>query len=300
MNPDSGALPASSRKARVLVILLAGSLALVGWAYLAAMVADMVPVMDMTEAGPGMGLFNAFNLFAGLSAEARAALAVLCLPGEVATFGMPAETWGASDFGIVFLMWLMMTLAMMLPSAVPVIDAFVSRTGASARSGAVLSTAAFLIAGYLSVWAAYALVATLAQWGLTLAGMMSPMMAPASLVLSGTTLVAAGLYQFTPAKQACLVRCWVPRWQIAGSGRPTFVSLYGEGVAQGLACFGCCWALMTVMFAVGVMNIVWIALLGIIMIVEKNIPSSLLYRAIGVFLLVWGGFLIAVATGMLG
>ena len=107
----------------------------------------------------------------------------------------------------------------------------------------------------------YALVATLAQWGLSVAGGMTDMMAPASLALTTTVLFAAGLYQFTPAKAACLQRCWYPRWNFSEdmTGRG-LVTGYGEGLSQGLICLGCCWAVMTVMFAVGLMNIIWIAL----------------------------------------
>ena len=101
-----------------------GTLCLLGWAYLGLMIADMVPVMDMTEAGPGMGLFNLFNDFSGLPPEARAALAALCLPTSVATFGMPGSEWGLVDLGLVFWMWLMMALAMMLPTAFPMLRAY--------------------------------------------------------------------------------------------------------------------------------------------------------------------------------
>lgn len=282
------------RRERLVVTGLVGLLAVVGWAYLMAMVVAMVPVMDMTEAGPGMGLLNRFNLFAGLPAEARAALAVLCLPGEVATFGMPDGTSLAGDAGLVFLMWMMMTLAMMLPSALPV---FIAHAGRWPQRHLLLSTG-FLALGYLTVWTGYAILATVAQLVLSAAGLLSPMMAPVSLVLAGTTLIAAGLYQFTPAKLSCLSRCWVPRWQSTGpDGSPR--SLMQEGLVQGLACFGCCWAMMTVMFAVGIMNIVWVAILGIVMTVEKNVPSLWLYKLIGVFFIAWGGLLLVLATGAL-
>ncbi|NBN77847.1 DUF2182 domain-containing protein [Microvirga tunisiensis] len=309
--------PRVSWRDRAPVIGLVGLLALAGWAYLGTMIAAMVPVMDMTEAGPGMGLLNAFNIFAGLPAEARAALAVLCLPGQVATFGMPAGVNLAQDAALVFLMWMMMTLAMMLPSAMPVFLAHAARGGLSSRAAAavhaaeasggrqpglrdgVLRRTALIAAGYLLVWTAYAVLATAAQLALMAAGLISPMMAPVSLVFAGTTLVAAGIYQFTPAKAACLSRCWVPRWQSTGPDGSAR-ALVGEGLVQGLACFGCCWAMMTVMFAVGIMNIVWVALLGILMTIEKTIPSLWLYKAIGVLFLAWGGLLLGLATGGAG
>lgn len=272
-----------------LVLACLSVLVVGGWAYLGVMVAEMVPLMDMTEAGPGMGLFNLFNQFAGLPAEARAALAALCLPTSVATFGMPAETWGAIDIVKVYLMWLMMALAMMLPSAVPMLRAYIRRANASGTGDTAASRTLLVAVGYLLVWAGYAFLATAAQWALTTASALSPMMAPASLAVSASVLIAAGIYQFTPAKMACLTRCWYPRWAFFEAGGAT--GALREGLVQGFACLGCCWAVMTVMFAVGIMNIVWIALLGAIMAIEKTFPSSWLPRAIGLFCLAWGGAL---------
>ncbi|SUB01213.1 Predicted metal-binding integral membrane protein [Pannonibacter phragmitetus] len=272
---------------RHLVILLCSLLAVAGWLYLAAVLASMVPVMDMSEAGPGMGLFNAFNIFDGLPKDVRAALAVLCLPAGATTFGMPSEHWGAGGAALVFLMWMMMTLAMMLPSAMPVFLAHAKRRAHAVSGPSATATVSLLALGYLTIWTAYALAATLVQWLLTGYGLLSSMMAPVSLVFSATTLIAAGLYQFTPAKQACLLRCWYPRWSSPATGGSA-VSFYREGLVQGLACLGCCWALMTVMFAVGIMNIIWVGLLGAVMALEKNLPSRWFYKATGVFLLLWG------------
>lgn len=278
---------AGTRYGRHLVILLCSLLAVAGWLYLAAVLASMVPVMDMSEAGPGMGLFNAFNIFDGLPKDVRAALAVLCLPAGATTFGMPSEQWGAGGAALVFLMWMMMTLAMMLPSAMPVFLAHARRRAHAVSGPSAAATVSLLALGYLTIWTAYALAATLVQWLLTGYGLLSSMMAPVSLVFSATTLIAAGLYQFTPAKQACLLRCWYPRWSSPATGGSA-VSFYREGLVQGLACLGCCWALMTVMFAVGIMNIIWVGLLGAVMALEKNLPSRWFYKATGVFLLLWG------------
>ena len=275
---------------RRLVILLCSLLAVAGWLYLAAVVAAMVPVMDMTEAGPGMGLFNAFNIFDGLPKDVRAALAVLCLPAGATTFGMPAEDWGVGGAGLVFLMWMMMTLAMMLPTAMPVFLSHAKRRAGAVSGPSAAVTVSLLALGYLTIWTAYSLAATLVQWLLTDYGLLSSMMAPVSLVFSATTLIAAGLYQFTPAKQACLLRCWYPRWSSPVSGGAA-AAFYREGLIQGLACLGCCWALMTVMFAVGIMNIIWVGLLGAVMALEKNLPSRWFYKAVGVFLLLWGASL---------
>ncbi|CUA95794.1 DUF2182 domain-containing protein [Pannonibacter indicus] len=298
---EAGEKPGSSDASggRRLVILLCSLLAVAGWLYLAAVVAAMVPVMDMTEAGPGMGLFNAFNIFDGLPKDVRAALAVLCLPAGTTTFGMPAGDWGMGGAGLVFLMWMMMTLAMMLPTAMPVFLAHAKRRAGAVSGPSAAVTVSLLALGYLTIWTAYALAATLVQWLLTDYGLLSSMMAPVSLVFSATTLIAAGLYQFTPAKQACLLRCWHPRWSSPVSGGAA-AAFYREGLIQGLACLGCCWALMTVMFAVGIMNIIWVGLLGAVMALEKNLPSRWFYKAVGVFLLLWGASLMGATLFLSG
>ncbi|TYC65747.1 DUF2182 domain-containing protein [Stappia sp. BW2] len=277
-----------------LVLALVALLTACGWAYLIAMVADMIPVMDMSEAGPGMVILNSFNQFAGLPEEARAALAVLCLPTS-ATFGMPGTDMTAVDLAKIFLMWAMMALAMMLPTAVPMLRAYHSalaaRPGKTAQPGRPVVAA---MVGYLAVWLGYAVVATAAQWALSVAGAMTTMMAPASMALTASVLLAAGLYQFTPAKKACLSRCWYPRWVfVTDEASAGVLSGLREGLVQGWVCLGCCWAVMTVMFAVGLMNIVWIALLGALMAVEKTFPSKILPPAIGTVLLVWAGILVS-------
>ncbi len=273
------------------VLVFVGALTVLGWTYLAAMIADMVPAMDMSEAGPGMAIFNRFNIFDGLPAEARAALAVICLPAG-ATFGMPGSGLTFIDTVRIFLMWAMMALAMMLPTALPMLRAYsadLQRT--ASRGSAVAGPVILAVIGYLTVWIGYALVATGAQWVLMQAGALNAMMAPASLALTTSVLFAAGLYQFTPAKRACLERCWYPRWVSSGEDNTGWSAGLREGLVQGRVCLGCCWAVMTVMFAVGLMNIIWIALLGGLMAVEKTFPSRVFPNAIGVVLLLWSATL---------
>lgn len=276
-----------------LVLAVIAVLTVSGWTYLIAMTAAMVPVMDMSEAGPGMALFNQFNIFRGLPDDARAALAVLCLPAG-ATFGMPSIEMTALDIGKIFLMWLMMALAMMLPSATPMLKAFhlhlaQHRHGGKASNSILPVSAVF---GYLSVWLGYAVLATAVQVGLSKLGAISDMMAPVSLALTTSVLIAAGIYQFTPAKTACLLRCWYPKWHFTqGEETYRFGSAYREGISQGWVCLGCCWAVMTVMFAVGLMNVIWIAALGAVMALEKTFPSRYLPKVIGAILLLWGGTL---------
>jgi predicted metal-binding membrane protein len=272
------------------VLLSVAILCLLGWSYLIAMIADMLPAMDMAEAGPGMALFNNFNLFKGLPAETRAALALLCLPVG-STFGMPSLNMDFQDLSKVFLMWSMMAMAMMLPSATPMLRAYHDRFRHEEHSLVRATLPVVMVSiGFLLVWFGYAVLATLAQWVLSKIGALTDMMAPASLAFTISILFAAGLYQFTPAKRACLQRCWYPRW-VFGPGAATAGSGLREGLVQGWACLGCCWAVMTVMFAVGLMNIIWIALLGGIMALEKTFPSRILPNLIGIGLISWSAFL---------
>ena len=286
----------AARRSRLFAFLAIGVAALIGWIYLVTMVVAMVPAMDMGELGPGMTIFNTFNIFAGLPAEARAALAAICLPEGTASFGMPtSEIWSIRDAGLVFVMWVMMALAMMLPSAAPMIAAYAEMPQPLAGRTSRVLPVVVLALGYLSIWIAYAVVATAGQGLLTAARMMSLMMSPVTMILGGTTLIAAGLYQFTPAKLACLVRCWRPIPFFMEKRPSTYLQVYRLGIIQGLLCLGCCWALMTVMFAVGVMNVIWIAVLGFLMAIEKTVFNLWIPRAVGVFLIVWGLFVLSLS-----
>lgn len=282
-----------ARRPRPVMVATVGLGAAVGWGWLATVVGAMLATTDMATLGPGMGAFNLLNGFAGLPESVRAALAVICSP-DGAHFGMPGSgAWGPGDLAVVFVMWVTMALAMMLPTAAPMLAAYADRAEAALAGGERPVSVLALAAGYMTVWIGFAAAATLGQWALTSLKALTPAMAPASLVLAGTTLVAAGLYQFTPMKNACLARCRAPaafffaRWADRVSG------VWRLGVEQGLYCFGCCWALMTVMFAVGVMNVVWIAVIGVVMLVEKTTLNPWISRAIGAALILWGLALLA-------
>lgn len=278
-----------ARRPRLTVTLTVVVLAGLGWVYLLAMVADMVADMEMSALGPGMGVFNLFNNFSGLDATARAALAAICAPALGGHFGMPsAGPWDIVDYLLVLTMWVMMVMAMMLPTAAPMLATYADIADTASAKGRRVAPVFVLVAGYLTVWFAFAAVASLAQWGLTALQAMTPMMAPASLVLAGTTLLAAGLYQFTPAKFACLTRCQSPMPYFFTRWRDDAAGVYRLGLEQGVFCFGCCWALMAVMFAVGVMNVVWIAILGAVMALEKLVVSVWVPRILGVLFFAWG------------
>lgn len=278
------------------IVVVAG----IGWIYMAAMIYGMLPEMDMGELGPGMGLFNIFNEFGKLDEVGRTLLAAICRPETMeGHFGMPgAGPWGIVDLALVFVMWVMMALAMMLPTAAPMVATYAEVAAEHRERGEKVASPLWVAAGYLSVWILFGFIATLAQWGLVTLKAMSPVvMTPANLVFASTTLVAAGIYQFTPAKYACLAHCQAPLPYFKARWADTFVGVFKLGIEQGTFCVGCCAALMGVMFAVGVMNVLWIAVLAMIMGIEKLVPSFTLTRSIGIGLIGWGLLLFFASDG---
>ncbi|MFD1694288.1 DUF2182 domain-containing protein [Roseibium aestuarii] len=267
------------------VVLLSG----LGWLVMALMVVEMIPAIDMGALGPGMGLFNSFGPLAALPADVRATLQVLCLP-TAATGGLSG--WSLAQWGGALAMWAAMALAMMVPTAIPMLKRF-----HAASEGSVMATLAVLL-GYVSVWLAYAVAATLAQWLFNAKlAVLSDVAASVSLAFSASVLLAAGIYQFTPVKRACLLRCWYPRFVFGTAGADRRVPLSAalvEGVRQGVSCLGCCSAVMGVMFAVGVMNLFWMVLLGALMAVEKSLPSRVLPPLAGALFLLAGAALVLV------
>jgi predicted metal-binding membrane protein len=269
---------------KVVVWLAVGVGAAVGWAWLMAMIAGMLANTDMTTLGPGMSVFNRFNGFAELTPEMRAALSVLC--------GPTGEAWSLGDGLAVAAMWVAMVFAMMLPSAAPVLTSYASLAEEKRRAGELAASPLVLAAGYLAIWIAFAVVATVAQGLLTQLRVLTPAGTTVSEVLAGTTLIAAGLYQFSPLKLGCLTRCRFPAPYFADNWTPRAAGVFRQGIEQGLDCLGCCWALMVVMFAVGVMNVVWIAVIGAVMTIEKVTTSLAVPRLVGLVLLLWGAALI--------
>lgn len=209
-------------------------------------------------------------------------------------FAMPmTSTWTGQDVVLMWTMWSVMMAAMMLPSAAPMISAY-SHTIRSGTPGVHGSTAWFVI-GYLATWSSFAVLATSAQWGLHDAALVDAMGASTSRWLGGALLVGAGSYQFTRVKNACLRQCGSPlgfllnQWRNGGGGAVLM------GLRHGALCVGCCWALMTVLFVLGVMNLWWIALVAAVVLVEKLISSPWVPRVLGGVLVVWG---IALLAGM--
>lgn len=183
--------------------------------------------------------------------------------------------WTPFYWLVAFLMWAVMMVAMMLPSASPVILLYarvVRHAEAEGRSLHGSASRAAFASAYLAVWSLFSLLAVVLQWALEQLGAMSAMMSSRVGLLSGGLLIAAGLYQLTPMKAACLRHCRAPAQFIAAHWRPGVLGAWRMGFTHGLHCLGCCAALMLLLFVGGVMNLVWIAGLALVVAVEKLAP----------------------------
>lgn len=200
---------------------------------------------------------------------------------------MAAQPWNASYFGAMLAMWMVMMIGMMLPSAAPVVllfDALEMQAGRF-RHGRT----ALFAAGYVLAWAFFSVVATSAQWALSAATLLSAAMSSTSLVLAGLLLGIAGVYQLTPWKTACLRQCRSPAELLVGKRRNGRFGPLLAGLQHGAYCIGCCWALMALLFAFGIMNLLWVAVLATFVFVEKLTPGGVLLGRVGAIAMVSGG-----------
>ena len=192
------------------------------------------------------------------------------------------------SFATVAIMWWVMMVAMMIPAASPTILLYAHVHRHSNGPESAPPTAAFL-AGYLACWLGFALIAAGLQiW------LIPPMsMAFASRSAAAGLLIAAGFYQLSPLKDACLSRCRSPALFLSRHYRPGPSGAFRVGVLHGAYCVGCCWLLMALLFVGGVMNLVWIAGLTLLVAGEKLLPGGLwLARIAGIAMIVWGAALI--------
>jgi predicted metal-binding membrane protein len=207
----------------------------------------------------------------------------------MAEMGMSMEMpWTAADIFFTFAMWVVMMVGMMAGSAAPVMLLF---AGMHARRGGRRVPLIVLIfgLGYVAVWVGFSACAALAQWALHDAAMLSPAMAASSSQAGGAILCIAGVYQLTPFKRACLMHCQSPLGFLMTRWRDGTLGALQMGMRHGAYCLGCCWALMCVLFVVGVMNLVWVAALTLFVLLEKIGPAgAVVARVAGVAMIVAG------------
>ncbi|HET7876610.1 MAG TPA: DUF2182 domain-containing protein [Methylomirabilota bacterium] len=212
--------------------------------------------------------------------------------GAAMPMAMP-EPWGAGQFALAFLMWAVMMVAMMVPAASPMLLTFATINRRRASIGTATVPTGIFLGGYLVVWSAFSLLATLAQWALGRAALLAPDTLRAAPWVGGALLLAAGIYQFTPLKHVCLARCQSPIGFILTEWREGPHGAFVMGLRHGIFCVGCCWALMALLFVAGVMNLLWIAALAVLVLVEKLVPAErLISWTSGALLLAWGAWIL--------
>ncbi len=251
------------RRERVIIGGCLAAMAILAWLYL----------FHTKTAMPGMGM-------AGMD-----------MPGMV----MPGlQVWGPSTVLLLFVMWAVMMVAMMLPSATPMLLAFLTvnkQRQAAARPYVPVSIFLF---GYLAVWTGFSAVSTLAEWGLHQAALLSPAMAATSPTLNGGLLIAAGVFQWTPLKSACLKGCRSPLTFLMSEWREGAAGAFIMGLRHGAFCVGCCWVLMALLFVAGVMNLFWVAVIALFVMAEKILAKGeLLGHVTGIALLIAGAAMMA-------
>jgi predicted metal-binding membrane protein len=234
------------RRDPIVIVLALTLLTALAWSYLLWLSADMqVGGMDMTG----------FRM----------------IPSGMALM-VPADTpWLPIEFAFVFLMWTVMMVAMMTPSAVPMFLMYARVGRQTEEHGRPLTATVWFVTGFFLVWAAIALLATLAQWAFERAALLDFKMTNTSNVVGGLLFVAAGSYQWTKLKDICLAECQTPFAFLIRHGgfRGDAAGCLMLGLRHGAYCVGCCWALTTLLFVGGVMNLLWIVLLALLILLEK-------------------------------
>lgn len=259
------------RRDRSVVLVGLTAIVLLSWAYLVYLAQDMSGMMAMSDTSMEMGMEMGMGM------------------------AMPVvQPWGAVDYGLMFIMWAVMMFGMMTPSAAPMVLTYtkISRRQQTELKP-VLGTAVFYL-GYLLIWTIFSAVATLAQGGLHAATLLSPMMETTSPILGGIILIAAGVFQFTPLKQACLSHCRTPLGYFMTEWRDGSWGALVMGIRHGAFCVGCCWLIMALLFVAGVMNLFWIGVIAAYVLLEKVVPNGRYVSwGFGALMLGWGIWMIA-------
>lgn len=251
------------RRDRAIVIVALTTLTAVAWAYTVWLASNM--------AGDGMSMSHSLDMGGMLKPDFR--------------------PWSVTDAVVTFVMWTVMMVGMMTPSVTPMILIYARVARQAAIQGKPLAASGFFAGGYLLAWTAFSLAATVSQGLLQWVGFLTPMLRTTNNHLGALVLITAGLYQWTPIKEACLKNCQSPLGFIQRHGgfRQTPLGALSIGFQHGLYCIGCCWALMALLFVGGVMNIRWIAALTVFVLLEKVIPfGRIVPRLSGTALMLWG------------
>jgi len=288
------AVNAVLRRDRVIVIAAITTISVLAWAYTLWLAAQM-SMMELPAPAADSGGMAGMNMSGTTMSVTSGTMSGMNLGGVSAAAEPAFRPWIIADFAFMFIMWAVMMVGMMTPSVAPMVLLYATVGRKAAASGRPFAATGWFLAGYLSAWVAFSLVATSAQWILTRLALLTPMMESASGIFGGFVLVAAGLYQWSPLKDTCLKQCQTPLGFLMRRGgfhSEPFGALR-LGAEHGLYCIGCCWVLMALLFVGGVMNVLWIAGLAILILVEKVVPTGrLIPRLAGAGMVAAGLFLL--------
>lgn len=248
------------KRDRTLVLLSVVTMIVLAWAYI------------LMGAGTGMSALHmsGFPTAAGVMAA------------------MEPVTWSTGYAALMIAMWWLMMVGMMLPAAAPMILLFAAVARKQTLKGTPGLTAGF-VAGYLTVWGGFSLVAVVMQWTLEGVALLSPEMVMTSVAIGAMLLIGAGAWQLTPLKEACLRKCRAPLYFLTEHWQSGTGGAWRMGITHGAYCLGCCWVLMLLLFYGGVMNVYWIAGLAVFVLIEKTAKSGHWVGKLGGFALIaWG------------
>lgn len=272
------------------------------WVWLAFVAAGAGAVVTddgtAVDLGPGMAVFRPFFEWLRGFTEGSAFLTFLvqlCAPA------LPEAQSGSQALGLfatMVAMWMMMSLAMMTPSAAPLVRTYCDIADTARGKGEPVISPTILVVGYLLVWLAFSMIAATVQWGLISLGTIDDPVRPVQGWLAAAILLFAGYYQFSGLKDACLEKCRNPFSTLFANWQTTTSGVLRLGVQQGLYCLGCCWALMLVMLVLGTMNLAWMALFTLLAILEKSGSGKVTSRVSGGILVAWGGILAVLSAVM--
>jgi predicted metal-binding membrane protein len=271
------------RRDRLVVVIALVAVIVLSWAYVLAGAGMGMSAFEMTRTTQSVGVSDSTQLsMQGMSTGGTAAAGM-----------MVTGAWTIGYSVVIFFMWWVMMFGMMLPSAAPLLLLFARMMRKEKKKGAPYVPTGVFALGYVVMWAAFSAVATAAQWGLEASGLLSGIMVGTSAVLGAALLIAAGVWQLTPLKNACLRHCRSPIGFLSAQWRPGRTGAFRMGLVHGAFCLGCCWFLMALLFYGGVMNLYWIIGLALYILIEKLLPAGArIAQLTGVFLIAWGAALL--------
>lgn len=274
------------RRDRLVVVIALVAVIVLSWVYVLAGAGMGMSAFEMTRMTQPVGVID----------STQPSVQGMSMGGTAVGGTMVTGAWTVGYAVVIFFMWWVMMFGMMLPSAAPLLLLFARMMRKEKDKGAPYVPTGVFALGYVIMWAAFSAIATGAQWGLEASGLLSGIMVGTSAVLGAGLLIAAGVWQLTPWKNACLRHCRSPIGFLSAHWRPGRTGAFKMGLAHGAFCLGCCWFLMALLFYGGVMNLYWIIGLALYILIEKLLPAGArIGQLTGVILIAWGATLLIYA-----